>query len=181
MMLMPFPYRTILSRPELRQQLSVEFSTDDAFDGFCLDYFPDVYAQFGGDMTRRRKENILLQLITEGDITAALCTATHPGGQRREKLEPSGSEAGVTLSRGKKKSPAKRSAKRQESAVIFVVLPGPRPCSSLEEAVRSCRSDPRGMDMSFLLALFAQLVGRPQASEPKLLRRSTSRPVRRRG
>lgn len=58
-----------LDRAALRRMLE-QIPTDPDFDGFCLDYFPDVHRRFGVGMDRAAKINLLLQLVPDLALVA---------------------------------------------------------------------------------------------------------------
>lgn len=63
------------TRTSLRDILAQVLRTSADFDGFCLDYFPDVYRRFSDTMDRVQRENLLLQLT---DSVAVLsCLSQH--------------------------------------------------------------------------------------------------------
>jgi hypothetical protein len=160
-----------MTRPELRAQLGTKLATDDAFDGFCLDYFPKVHRQFSGEMSRCKKENILLQMKSVEAITRALCAAFHGGEDQaipaRSDNEPLPDDA----------------AQKQRHAVIVAVIPSSKGCwAKLEEIVRAdCVRSHLSPELTSLLNFLAGVISRPRSTAPALTRRGISRAFRRCG
>ena len=160
-----------MTRPELRAQLGTKFATDDAFDGFCLDYFPDVYKQFSGEMSRCRKENLLLQMKPVEEISRAVCAASRDVEDRANQPafnnEPRPDYA----------------AEQLRHAVIVAVLPSRQGCwSKLEEIVRAdCVRSRLSPELTSLLGFLADVISRPRTTAPALTRRGISRAFRRCG
>lgn len=152
-----------LSRRDLRRQLAKQFSADDIFDGFCLDYFPDAYRQFSGEMSRCRKENILLYMISEADITTALCSGVFQR-RRNRSLDPVSAEP-PTAPSGRDRTQTKASAEFRKHAVIVAVLPRSKVRSATEKAARQGHVAPlHALDFTALLSVFAELINSSQAA-----------------
>ena len=64
-------------RAKLRQLLE-QIPTDPDFDGFCLDYFPEVYRRIGAGMDRAAKINLLFQLVPDPELVVAKLTERYP-------------------------------------------------------------------------------------------------------
>lgn len=63
------------SRPslhDLRNIIDELFPSDTDFSAFVLDYFRNIYTQFGDNMNRRRKVTLLLQEISVDQVVKAL-------------------------------------------------------------------------------------------------------------
>lgn len=160
-----------MTRPELRAQLGTEFATDDAFDGFCLDYFPDAHRQFSGEMSRCRKENILLQMKSVEEITRALCAACHTPEERAN--QPASINEPHTDA----------AAEQLRHAVLVALIPSRKGCrSKLEEIVRAdCVMSRLSPELTSLLDFLADVIDRPRTTAPALTRRGISRAFRRCG
>lgn len=160
-----------MTRPELRAQLGTKFATDDAFDGFCLDYFPDVYRQFSGEMSRCKKENILLQMKPVEEISRALYAACPPA------------DEGASQPAFTKEPHPGDVAEQARHSVIVAVLPSRNGCwSKLEEIVRAdCVRSRLSPELTSLLDFLADVIGRPRTTAPALTRRGISRAFRRCG
>ena len=160
-----------MTRPELRAQLGTKFATDDAFDGFCLDYFPVAHRQFSGEMSRCRKENILFQMKSVEEISRALCAACHAAEERANQPafieEPHPDNA----------------AEQLRHAVIVAVIPSRKGCrSKREEIVRAdCVRSRLSPELTSLLDFLADVISRPRPTAPALPRRGISRAFRRCG
>jgi hypothetical protein len=61
-----------LETPYLRKVIRAILRTDDSFNQFCLDHFPQVYRRFANGLTRIDKENALLEQIPGEDIAVRL-------------------------------------------------------------------------------------------------------------
>lgn len=48
---------------QVRAALQRHLPTDADFEGFCIDYFPDVQKRFSSGMNRLQKENLLLEMV----------------------------------------------------------------------------------------------------------------------
>lgn len=79
----------------LREQLDRTFRTDQDFDAFCLDFFPDVKRRFSAGMDRVGKTTLLLELKDEADVSGALAQLVHKtsstssaNAERRERPTP---------------------------------------------------------------------------------------------
>ena len=58
---------------QLRQRLMKEFPTDQDFDAFCLDHYPQVKVRFAQTMDRVAKVNLLIEVVNNNtDIIAHL-------------------------------------------------------------------------------------------------------------
>ncbi len=166
---MPSRCCATLSRRDLRQQFAKQFSTDDIFDGFCLDYFPFAYKQFGGEMSRCRKENILLHMISEADLTAALCKATCHRRQNRTLARVCDKPLKVPV--GRAKTSAKVSAEFLTHAVIVAFLPAIKGRSSAKKVnSHGCVESRQPRDLTSLLSVLAEFIRQSQAA-PTALRR----------
>lgn len=61
-----------LLRRQLRRILNKALKGEYMFDAFCIDYFPDIHAQFSSGMNRIEKENILIVGVDISRIEKAL-------------------------------------------------------------------------------------------------------------
>lgn len=170
---------TTLSRPALRKQLGMKFTTDDAFDAFCVDYFREVYMQFSGEMSRCRKENLLLQMTSEEDLTASLCLATCPRSQPNQPLGHRSVEEDVAQAGQPAKLRPQHPSAHLKNAVIIAVLPSYKRRRLLDEIVRSCCAEPLcTLSWASLLALLEGTLSQEGLPAPK--RRCALRAARRR-
>lgn len=168
-----------MSRPALRKQLGMKFSTDDAFDGFCLDYFPDVYTQFSGEMSRLKKENILLQRVSEAALTASLCMATCSVGSQTQPIVHPSIEKSIRQTGYPCHPRDEEPPDRLEDAVIIAVLPRSTHRRTSPQVVGSSRdAHLRALNLTSLLALIEGVLSRPRSPVP--IRRCTARTIRRR-
>lgn len=81
-------------RHKLRKQLSHCYVSVAALDAFVLDYFPEVYRQFGPGWSRTAKETLLLELIEPERLSEAL---QHQPLPRESWPVPDGPRAQVTV------------------------------------------------------------------------------------
>lgn len=59
-------------RATLRQLLRAQFRTDQDFEAFCLDHFPEVHERFGCGMDRVGKTNLLLAMVPVSQVAERL-------------------------------------------------------------------------------------------------------------
>jgi 3',5'-cyclic AMP phosphodiesterase CpdA len=79
----PFPS----DRTRLRRALNQLLITDDDFEAFCIDWFPDVFRRLSSGMDRVQKTNLLLELQDPAEIWSALAK-TFPEKQTGTDLTP---------------------------------------------------------------------------------------------
>ena len=72
----------------LREQLFDTFRTDQDFDAFCQDFFPEAYRRFGMGMDRVAKTNLLFALVLENDIVRGLTQLSSQSGQKAQAATP---------------------------------------------------------------------------------------------
>lgn len=74
------------SRPSLRKLLDRVLPSDDDFEAFCLDYFPEVHKGLAAGMSRLGKQTALLQKASCEDVMQALCRHSHEKVQQHQHV-----------------------------------------------------------------------------------------------
>lgn len=66
---------------QLREQIDEILPSDADLEAFCIDHFPDIQIRFSGNMERKYKVNLLIQLAGHEKIASILESASRESGE----------------------------------------------------------------------------------------------------